>query len=133
MPNANLIVGNDGNNALDGSASDDLIYGFDPKKHKLRQLDRSAPIGQRFPRAGFRRGRARRRRWRYIDAVTTAPLRYADGARQRVLRMLVFSGRATDRRLSGRCRLFPRGVFGRVQERGEHGPRLGKHQELEAK
>src|SRR4051794_39847164 len=30
MPNANLIVGNDAGNTLDGTAGADLIYGYDP-------------------------------------------------------------------------------------------------------
>jgi hypothetical protein len=30
MPNVNLVVGNDGSNALQGTAGTDLIYGYDP-------------------------------------------------------------------------------------------------------
>ena len=31
MPNVKLVVGNDGSNALQGTAGTDLIYGYDPK------------------------------------------------------------------------------------------------------
>jgi hypothetical protein len=30
MPTANLVVGNDGGNSLQGTAGADVIYGFDP-------------------------------------------------------------------------------------------------------
>ena len=30
MPTANLVVGNDGGNSLQGTGGADLIYGFDP-------------------------------------------------------------------------------------------------------